>query len=242
VTRRDVAAETRASRRTSRARGLSVVASDAALAQVADEIRTIASAAVLDFARGVGRVVLERCYGGDEAAWRSHGAKDVSLRRLADRLGDGARFGAASLYRCVAIHLVMRRLGPSADWTNLTPSHVRLVLPLDASEQARLLLDAQDGAWSVRELEAAVRARHAPSGRGRARVPGFVRAVRRMESAALDESQMFQDLERAGRLDPRTLEDLYGRVLRLREGLDLLQRALSPKRHAPFPERGRETR
>jgi hypothetical protein len=224
------------------ARGLSVVASDAALEQVAGEIRTLASAAVLDFARGVGRIVLERCYGGDEAAWRSHGAKDVSLRRLADRLGDGERFGAASLYRCVAIHLVLRRLGRSAEWTNLTPSHVRLVLPLDASEQTRLLLEAQAGAWSVRELETAVRVRHAPARRGRPRVPGFVRALRRMERAAFEQSPMFQDLERAGRLDRRTLEDLYGRVLRLREGLDLLQRALSPERHAPRRDLGRAPR
>jgi hypothetical protein len=239
VPRRVEAAELRTAP-TSGAGGLSVVVNDAVVEQAAQEIRRFASAAMLDFASTVGRIVFERFYGGDERTWRSHGAKDMSLRRLADRLGNGARFGAASLYRCVAIHLVLRRLGRSGradDWTNLTPSHVRLVLPLDAPEQERLLRDAEAGAWSVRELESAVRARRAPARRGRARVPGFVRAVRRMERAALDESLMFQDLERAGRLDRETLEDLYRRVLRLREGLDLLQRALSPKRHATRRDR-----
>jgi len=220
-------------RPTSRATGLSVVASDAVVEKVADEIRGIASAAPLEASCRVGAVVLERCYGGDEAAWRSHGAKDLSLRRLADRLGSGSRYGAASLYRCVAIHLAMRRLGRAADRTNLTPSHVRLVLPLDASAQERLLLDAEAGAWSVRRLEAAVRARHSPSRRGRPRAPGFVHAVRQMERAAQGGALALDELNRAARLDRATLDDLYGRVLRLREGLELLQRAISPKRHAP---------
>lgn len=53
--------------------------------ELAAEIRRYAGAAMLAFADTVGRIVFEQSCGSDVEGWRSHGAKDVSLRRLVAR-------------------------------------------------------------------------------------------------------------------------------------------------------------
>lgn len=222
----------------SRARtALAIVASDAVIDEVAAEIRKRSSAALLEFAFTVGQIVLQRFYAGGVDAWRARGPSDASLRRLAERLGAAARLGAAGIYRCVAVHLVLRRLGPVSEWTHITPSHVRAVLALSDGEQEKLLHEAEADGWNVRRLEAAVRNGRAERPRRRRRAPGFERAVLRLERIAQDDRVLFRDITRAREIDREKLEDLYGRVLRLRERLELLQRVLSPRRLRP-PEDG----
>lgn len=202
---------------------------EATIVATAAEIRRFAAGSMLAFADTVGRIVLERFYGGNESLWHSHQAKDVSLRRLAELLAD-AHLSASGLSRCISIHCVLLPLGPLRQWRHLTPSHVRAVLPLPSGDQTRLLREADAGAWSVRRLQKQIDATGTGKPRSRRRVPAFVSAVRRLDRLVDDNSALFGDLEMALTVDPETLEETYRVILRARERLERLQLELSPKR------------
>jgi hypothetical protein len=196
--------------------------------ETAAEIRSYAAATMLTFADTVGRIVLERFYDGDEARWHSHGAKDVSLRRLAERLGD-AHLSASSLHRCIGVHCVLARLGDREQWRHLTPTHVRTVLPLPEPDQERLLRDAESMTWSVRELEVAVRSTLKRPARGRPPAPPVERALRLIESCLAPDGLAFAEAVRAQDLDVAALSDIHARIVRAQERLDRLRLAYSPK-------------
>jgi hypothetical protein len=75
-----------------------------------------------------------------------------------------------------------------ADLRRISTSHLRLVLPLHAPEQERLVRAAEDGAWSVRRLEEEVRSltRRSPATRtargGRSRHSPLRVAVRAVQN------------------------------------------------------------
>src|SRR5262245_29555318 len=103
--------------------GYDLAVSESVIEEAAAEIRAYAAATMLAFADTMGRIVLERFYGGDAEAWRRHSSKDVSLRRLAAKLGDEAHLSASSLYRCVAIRSVLVRLGSATRYATLSARH-----------------------------------------------------------------------------------------------------------------------
>ena len=201
---------------------------ESVIEETAAEIRRFASTAMLAFADTVGRIVLERFYGGDLERWRSHSGKDVSLRRLAERLTE-VSVSAATLYRCVGVHRVLSRLGDREQWHHLTATHVRTVLPLPEPDQERLLRDAEASHWSVRDLEVAVRTTLRRPARGRPPTPPVERALRAIESYLAPDGLAFSETARAAELDPAYLSEIHARLVRAQERLDRLRVAYSPK-------------
>jgi hypothetical protein len=208
-----------------------LVLHDGVIEGTAAEIRDCARAAKLEFASKVGRIVLERFYGGDVAAWHSHGRKDASLRKLADRLED-AHLSASALYRCVAIHAALQALGPLEQWHRVAPTHVSLVLPLPPDDQAALLREVEENGWSVDELKQRVRATKPVKQRGRPLVPAFAKAIRKFQRMFSPDGEAFQELGRAEALSPEDLDDLSHELMQGREQAELLQRTIVQKRAA----------
>lgn len=131
------------------------------------------------FARQVGGLVIEKFYGGDVNAWRSHAEKDASFRKLKARADEGAlQVSAPALYRSVALVELEARVG-RVDKAHLTMTHVREVFGLPAEQQTRLLTAAQDKGWSIEtmETEAAKVRKKEGDGRGRPTLPAFVKSI-----------------------------------------------------------------
>jgi len=198
------------------------------IAEVAGEIRGLARRVELEFTCAVGRLLVERFYGGDRAAWRDHSSgKAASFRRLAENLRDDRGLCASALWRCVAIHDLVERLGGVAARQHLSATHFRAVLALPEPDQRRLLDEAAERSWTSRELEAA--ARGTTSRVASRRPPSFVAAIRRIERVVVEQNLALKEIGRARELGPAATNDLYGRVMRIRERIELLQKALSPK-------------
>ena len=151
-------------------------------------LNKIGKVATLDFARAVGRLIIEHFYAGDTTCWRNRDArKDASFRKLSRH--PNLPMSAGALYRSVCIYEICERLG-IRDWKHISTSHVRLVLPLPFPEQDRLLRIAEAHAWPVGRLddEIAVTTRREPqntsSKGGRIRHGNLRRAMRSVEQCS----------------------------------------------------------
>jgi hypothetical protein len=103
----------------------------------------------MDFALAVGGVVVDTLHSGNLELWRATGFKGVSFRALARH--PDLPMSPAALCRSVAIYELSHRL-EIRRWKRISTSHVRLVLPLEHAEQARLLELADAQSWSVSRL------------------------------------------------------------------------------------------
>lgn len=202
------------------------------IAQAATEIRRLASGTMLRFTNEVGRIILERFYGGSAQAWHARGAKVVSIRRLAEQLSGDGGFSASMLCRCVQIHLVLQRLGPDRTWTHLSPSHFRTVLSLPEPKQDELLEEAEDRGLSVRDVADMANRSRRPRATPAAPQPRFLRTIRRLERVATEPERWFPDLDGAADLDHAEQEKAREAVMRAIEGLENVLHRLSPKRLA----------
>src|SRR5262245_50979504 len=72
-------------------------ASDEVVDQVVKEINALHTVRSLEAALGIGRIVVDRFYGGDFTSWRRHKTKEASFRKLAAR--EDLSVSATSLYR-----------------------------------------------------------------------------------------------------------------------------------------------
>lgn len=102
----------------------------------------------------VARIIVERIYGGNPAAFRSREGKAVSLRRLAD---NGVPLSPAALYRCLSVHEIWVRVDGSR-WPRLAASHYRAVESLVPELQEPWLRKAAERAWSAASLRESIRA------------------------------------------------------------------------------------
>ncbi|HEY5960029.1 MAG TPA: hypothetical protein VIV60_25930, partial [Polyangiaceae bacterium] len=107
--------------------------------------------ATLEFAMGVGKVVVDTLYDGDLSAWRSRARKDHALRALASN--PDLPLSASALYRALAIYELSRRNTRDMGWRHLGVSHLRTVLGLPSETQNRLLASAETERWTVARLE-----------------------------------------------------------------------------------------
>jgi hypothetical protein len=115
------------------------------------QLNSICKSATLDFALAVGQVIISNFYGGDLDRWRARGTQlGLPLRKLAKHPDLPMSFLA--LYRSVSIYEICARLGVH-DWKHVSTSHIRLVLPLRAAHQSRLLELAESRRWTVRRLD-----------------------------------------------------------------------------------------
>jgi len=93
---------------------------EAALQEVIETLNSYQKEAGFSFARQVGRLIVDRLYGGELGGWRSRGPKDSSFQKLAEKSEEGSLLlSASALYRCVALVELEARLGIST-WKHLS--------------------------------------------------------------------------------------------------------------------------
>ena len=206
----------------------SPVVTDALVAETAREIRELSQRALLAFACAVAERVITRFYGGDVSEWRQRGPKTTSIRALADRLQDLEVMSASTLYRYLAGYELLSRMGGVSTLKHATASHVWAVLPLrDSQRQEELFMQAEEGHWTVRELQGRVAATN-----GRK-----VKRARRLSSLALAQrveqgtNELLQSVRSgAGVCNRDGRERLFGAIMRARQALDEAQSLTHPER------------
>jgi hypothetical protein len=203
--------------------------SDAELDTVAVEVRRAARDGVLATALAVGRVLIERLFGGDVDAWRLRGARTTSLRRLAERLqqDDPTAPSSSALHRACGLYAAEVQLGVSA-LEHVTASHVYAVLGLPAEVQRDLLVAANDERLTTRALEERARAARPahPSGIGRPRLPRFVKTIRGFRRVLSEPDALFGDLERVASLPDADVVELRAVVAELRSRCEQIEERL----------------
>lgn len=179
----------------------------------------------------VGRLVVERLYGGDLSAWRGRAPKSHSLRTLSRR--SDLPVSSSALYRSIALHELSARLGGLERWADagLGISHLRLVLGLPELDQRRLLDAAIKQAWTVAELEreaVPVRKRSPTQSKrgGRPRLPRFVKSVNRLRKTAEAPDELFGDLDAAADMSAEDLTEIRDMLSTIRVRCAELERAL----------------
>ena len=199
--------------------------SDEVLDALAHELAVLQRKTTLGFAIDVGRMVVERLYGGSLARWREgKGAKDGSLRKLADKLEKlGARgLSAATLQQAVATLDLEERVGVSAR-PQLNASHIRAVIGLPADKQELLLGKAEAKDWTAEKTEKeADKVRHGLATRsGRPPLPAFVKTVNQWERDLAD-AGTFAGLETASTLKPDDAARVRATVVAMRDRCEAL--------------------
>jgi len=162
--------------------------SDEAIDEAYEELRQVQRDATLTLAIKMGQIIVTRLYGGSLEAWRRHGPKESSLRKLAKKFeADGSGTSASTLSRAVGIYDLEQRVGVSAR-KQLTVTHVRAVLGLPEDQQEKLLDKAEATGWSTRKMEdQARRARQRLArGRGRPALPPVVKSSRQLRRVTTD--------------------------------------------------------
>jgi hypothetical protein len=185
------------------------------------QLRAMARGAGLSFAIAAGRLIVDSFYGGMIDSWREKGTKNASFRRLARR--PDLPMSATSLYRCVAIYDLYKRLPALSEWRHVTVSHARAVLPLGPGMQESMLERAEEKRWSVAKLEAEVAALR-PEQRRRARtdISPLVKILQRLRTALDNEAV---DLTLA-KDQPRGEGQLLGTLQRIRATCEELENQL----------------
>ena len=150
------------------------------LVELAQAIDRRNDQSALEFYLAVGQMVIHGIFGGNLAAWRTRGARDLSFRKLA-RL---TQVSASRLYRSTAIYEMSCRMDVRR-W-GLTVSHLRAVIGLSHTDQHRLLTLARREEWTVRHLEqicAAHRQRQRLRPVGRPPSPALLKGLSRLSRA-----------------------------------------------------------
>jgi DNA-binding NarL/FixJ family response regulator len=128
------------------------------------QLNALCKATTLNFALAVGGLIIRQFFGGDLRYWRSREQKhELSLRRLARH--PHLPMSVSALYRSIAIYELCERLDIKS-YRHVSTSHIRLVLPLPAEEQTRLLQLTESNRWTVRRLDEeaqAIRSRYPSS-------------------------------------------------------------------------------
>jgi hypothetical protein len=200
--------------------------SEEVLDAVARELAALQRKTTLGFAIQVGRMVVDRLYGGSLDDWRNgKGAKDGSLRTLADKLQKlGARgLSATTLQQAVATLDLEERAGVSAR-PQLNASHVRAVIGLPAEKQELLLGTAEAKDWTAEKTEKeAEKVRHGLATRtGRPPLLPFVRTVNQWQRELADATGTFGGLEKASTLKPEEAARVRATVMAMRDRCEAL--------------------
>ena len=190
------------------------------------DLRALHRGASLEHALNLARMVVDRLYGGDLAAWRERGPKDGSFRRLAAKLDERGVPGlsAANLARAVAVLEVDERVGVSGR-PQLTIAHVHGVAGLPAADQERLLGEAEARDLTAAELRDLAhdvrRGRGVPGRTGRPRMPAIVKIANRWQRELADEASFDVDIDVAA-LDAEEARHVRGVATAMRARCDAL--------------------
>lgn len=172
----------------------------------------------------LGRLIVDRLYGGDISEWRRRDGANVSFRTLTGH--SKLKLSAVTLYRAVGLHELTERLGGLSQWPDLGAAHFRTVIGLPEEDQRSLLDAAQLGHWSVRRMEAECSQQRLGRRRGRRRLPQFAKIVRQMDRAAAEQLLDTQGIEE---LEALEIQSLYDVVTRLQAQLAHIETKLRPK-------------
>jgi hypothetical protein len=212
---------------------LAPVVDDQLISSVYEEIRSLQRDATIELAVKMGELIVKRFYGGRLDAWREHGPKESSLRKLASRFEDDeSGMSAAGIYRVVAIYELDQRLGVSSR-KQLTVTHIRAVLGLPPAEQKKLLEQAESKGWTTRQLEdkaAGVRKREG-DGRGRPPLPAFVKTANWL-GKLVEQEDSFGDLDALEGMDEDAVEATARKVSSMRQKLEELEQTLQERLQA----------
>jgi hypothetical protein len=130
---------------------VAVVSNDDAMRHIVLRLNALCRMTTLQFTLAIGELVVNHLYGGDASQLRSRDRKHhVALRRVAAH--PDLAMTASALYRSVAIFEVCDRIGVK-NWSHVSTTHLRLVLPLPPEQQETLLRSTEVHRWSARELE-----------------------------------------------------------------------------------------
>lgn len=207
-----------------------LVLPDDAIIEVVDGIREAQKKHGFALVQEVGRLIVEKFYGGDVSVLRDRSKTDGSLRQLAEH--PDLPMSASSLYRAVAMHELIERHGGVAGWKHLGPSHVRAVLPLEEKVQKRILRYAENHSWTVDRIEEAVRKardgeeRH---GGGRPPLPKFQKSINALRKYADNADDLFSELDKLDGIDEKKAREMYTTVCGLRAKLEELEAQLEAK-------------
>lgn len=204
------------------------------------ELNGIFRSGTMDLHIRLGRVIIEKLYGGDLAGWRAKGTKEISFRKLASRANRDLAISVSSLCRAVALCELTDRLGIST-WKHLGVSHLRGVLGLPDREQRRLLAIAESEAWTVERLEnekAKVSATQTRR-RGRRRMPAFVKTVHRLMKVLDEPEQGFGGLDELNQVDENEIARLLGVISSTKDRLEILEAHLLGDRARTGTDRNR---
>lgn len=168
------------------------VAEPRMIADVVLRLREIDRRTSLERAIAIGRVVLDRFFGGSPEVWRERrNNKNNSIRRIAEH--PDCPLSRSALNEAVGVYVAVQSLPCVQTSGHITASHVAAITFLGAEQQCRWLERAEQGSWSVRQLKEHVRADRHEAGerRGRPRaarsrrlVSGLRIAVTRLRRAA----------------------------------------------------------
>jgi hypothetical protein len=114
------------------------------------ELRQLYVGAGIGLAVEMGRVIIERLFGGDVARWKYRGRKDISFRKLEKH--PSLPFHASTLSRSVAIYMLSRRRADLTGFRHIGPSHLYEIAALPEADQDRLLAWTEAEKWSTRKL------------------------------------------------------------------------------------------
>ena len=200
---------------------------DGVIDQVVLELNALQAGAALDLALRMGKLIVDRCYGGDLTSWRKHTTKETSFRRLAARADQDLRVSPTGLYRAVALYELTHRIQlPPA--SNLGVAHLRLVLGLPDTEQRTLLLDAERQGWTADRLalEAARIKGRLGKRTGRPAVPPLVKVIRNVFKLGRQARGMVKDSEYVEPLSLDEVRAVHRAVEEARQDLEFFQRDL----------------
>jgi hypothetical protein len=180
------------------------------------ELREIYCVSGLRLALTIGKVVLDRIYGGDPKLWHSRGKKDQSFRKLAEH--PALPFAPSTLSRAVGIYEISLRRSDLLDLPNVTSSHVRQVLGLPSAEQDRLIQQASRDEWSVLRLREEIRRlRGAEPGVPESRrAPRFARFLRTL-GRGIEQAVLLEEVDRIEGLPNDETEELLRTAQALHE-------------------------
>jgi hypothetical protein len=210
---------------------------EADLEEIVAQIRALKRDATFLFVSALGRLIIDRFYGGDLNIWRREGAKNLGLRRLAQRLSTEAGLGldASALSRAVGIYGLVSGIAGVATSQHLKVGHFVAVLALEPADAERLLLTAEAERWPVRTLreEAAKRvATHTDPIRkrpGRKPTPAFARGIRQFRTLLDRRDELLDSVARIDEVAPAEAAEMLDTLTELSGVVQRLQRALQAR-------------
>jgi hypothetical protein len=154
----------------------------------------------------IGKLVLDRFFGGSVEHWRDRRRnKNNSVRRLADCAE--CPLSRSALNQAIAVYATVQARPALGSLDHIDASHISAVLPLDPVDQELWLRRADSERWSVRRLHEEVRADRRLRGerRGRPRVSAYEKSVTRAKRTLVSFELVLDDLENVA-LDRRAEE------------------------------------